>query len=247
MAYEKKLNEDQWGKIFNIEKYAKTLINSIEQKKYYTQTKEMLKIATPGSKTLEIGSGSGQTSLCLAQLGCDVTLLDFSKETLALAEYAADKLGLKIKTVCIDATKELPFEEKEFDFVFHSGLLEHFEPPERVALLKNWKRYGKKHISLIPNAASLCYRIGKERQELDGTWMWGRELPDYTQIREFMLAGFEVENEYTAGEVQSLDFLENGHPLKELLRDFWEQRHQQGLTENFNQGYLLITVGNNPK
>ncbi|MFD0673616.1 methyltransferase domain-containing protein [Cohnella sp. GCM10027633] len=246
MAYDNKLNEDQWGEIFNIEKYAKTLINSIEQKKYYTQTKEMLKIATPGSKTLEIGSGSGQTSLCLAQLGCEVTLLDYSKETLALAEYAADKLGLKIKTVCMDATKDLPFGEKEFDFVFHSGLLEHFEPSERVDMLTNWKRYGKKHVSMIPNAASLCYRIGKERQEHDGTWQWGRELPDYTQIREFMLSGFEIEKEYTAGEIQSLDFLERDHPLKALLRDFWEQRQQQGITENFNQGYLLITVGNNP-
>lgn len=246
MAYDKKLDESQWGNIFNIEKYSKTLIDSILQKKYYTQTKEMLRIATPGSRTLEIGSGSGQTSLCLAQIGCDVTLLDFSQEALDLAKFAAEKLGLKIKTVCADAYKELSFETKEFDFVFHAGLIEHFEPSERVGLLKNWKTFGRRHISMIPNAASLAYHIGKEHQELEGTWQWGRELPDYTQIREFMLAGFEVEHEYTAGEMQALDFLDKNDPLKAVLKNIWEKRQQQGLSDNFNQGYLLITIGNNP-
>ena len=241
--YENKLNSNQWGNIFNIEKYAETLIDSIENKKYYTQTIEMLKIAQLGGKTLEIGAGSGQTSLCLARAGCQVTLLDFSEQALDLAKYVAKHLGLSINTVCIDAAGELPFQESEFDVVFHAGLLEHFEPHERVALLKHWKPFGKKHVSMVPNAASLCYRLGKEIQESNETWQWGREIPAYTQIKEFMLSGFDVENEYTVGELQALDFLNKEHPLKILLRDLWNQRCQTGLTDNFNQGYLLITIG----
>jgi len=243
--YEDKLNADQWGDIFNIEKYAKALIDSIEGKRYYTQTIEMLKIAQPNCKTLEIGAGSGQTSLCLARAGCEVTLLDFSEQALDLARYAAKKLGLSIKTVCADATKELPFQEKEFDVVFHAGLLEHFEPHERVTLLKHWRPFGKKHISMVPNAASLSYRIGKEIQENNGTWQWGRELPAYTQIKEFILSGFDVDDEYTSGELQSLNFLDKDNPLKALLSDLWNRRSQAGLVDNFNQGYLLVTIGNN--
>lgn len=246
MAYEEKLDENQWGNLYNIENHAKQLISSISNNYYSTQTAEMIKIAKPGCKTLEIGSGRGETSLCLARKGCDVTLLDFSEEALKLSEYAANELGLSVKTVCADATKELPFQKNEFDIVFHAGLLEHFEPAERTDLLRLWKPYGKKHISMVPNAASLAYRIGKEIQENNGTWQWGRELPAYTQIKDFILAGFEVENEYTAGEFDAVNwFLDEKHPLKPLLRDLWTGRRQQGLTDIFNQGYLLITIGNN--
>lgn len=243
LSNKENLNAEQWGKLYNSERQLKCLLDAIIKGKQSCWTKEMLRIASPGSKTLEIGSGSGQTSLCLSQAGCDVTVLDYSDDAIELALCAANALGVNIRAICQDARRPLPFKEKEFDIIFHAGLLEHFNHNERVKLLKQWKPYCKLMVSMIPNAASLCYRIGKENQENNGTWPWGREDPDYTQIREFMLAGYNVLHEYTIGEEHAINFLELDSPFKELMAEYWKKRHGQGLIDNFHQGYLLVTVG----
>lgn len=249
MSYEKKLDANEWGNIWNIKQYSKTLIETIQKKQFSVQTREMLKIISHDKKikTMEIGAGSGQTSLCLALAGCDVTVLDFSEDVLELVRYGADYFGCDVNTVCHNAETNLPFQDGEFDIIFHAGLLEHYEKDERVNLLKLWKPNCKTMVSMIPNAASFCYAAGKERQERDGSWQWGRELPDYTQIREFMLAGYDIQREYTAGELTALDFLANDDPMKKLMRDFWADRKNENLTGNFHQGYLLITIGINPE
>ena len=237
------LSAKQWGSIYNRDNQLKNLLNSIYSKKLSDWTKEMLRIVVPGKKTLEIGSGSGQTSLCLAQAGCDVTILDFSEDALELASCAANILRVDLGVVCHDARLPLPFKEKEFDIIFHAGLLEHFDYTERVELLKQWKPYCKMMVSMIPNAASLCYRIGKENQETNGTWLWGKETPHYTQIREFISAGYNVSGEYTIGEQHALNFLEPENPLRILMSEFWQKRQNDGLLDNFHQGYLLVTIG----
>lgn len=245
MAYDNALKAEEWGAIYNIESQARALIKSIEQDALSHQTREMLRLVSKGEKTLEIGCGSGQSSLCLALAGCEVTLLDFSVEVLALASYAADYFKVPITTVLHDATTRLPFERHEFDYIFHAGLLEHFEKADRVDLLKAWRPFCKKMVSMIPNAASFCYALGKERQEEEGSWQWGRELPDYTQIREFMLAGYDVEHEFTVGEIQALDFLKKDDPLRQQISALWAERRNMAKADNFHQGYLLVTVGAN--
>lgn len=239
----KSLNAEQWGKIYNSERQLKCLLDAIINGKQSCWTEEMLRIASPAGKTLEIGSGSGQTSLCLSQAGCDVTILDYSDDAIELALRAANALGVNIRAVCQDARQPLPFREKEFDIIFHAGLLEHFNHNERVELLKQWKPYCKLMVSMIPNAASLCYRIGKENQENNGTWPWGREDPDYTQIREFMLAGYNVLREYTIGEEHALNFLDPDNPIRNLMSEFCMSRHNHRIADNFHQGYLLVTIG----
>lgn len=242
-SYHKSLNAEQWGDLYNSEKQLKSLLAAINNKTQSVWTQEILRIASQGNKTLEIGSGSGQTSLCLAQAGCNATVLDFSKSALDLTSRAANALGIHIRAVCHDARLPLPFKQKEFDIIFHAGLLEHFERSERVELLKQWKPYCKMMVSMIPNAGSLCYRIGKENQETNGTWPWGKEEPDYTQIREFTCAGYNVLREYTIGEQHALNFLEPDNPLRTLMSEYWRSRQEDGLTDNFQQGYLLVTIG----
>ena len=122
---DKKLTSEQWGNLYNVNQ-VKNVVSDIENKIYSVQTEELLRIIPVGASTLEIGSGSGATSLCLAKKGCRATALDFSKKCLDLTQAVAKELNIDIKTICIDATKDLPFQEKQFDYIFHAGLLEHF-------------------------------------------------------------------------------------------------------------------------
>ena len=239
--YNSRLTKEEWAKLYN-EKQINDLVNSINNKKYSVQTKNLLEIIPKGSSTLEIGSGTGQSSLALTQQNCNCTILDFAEECLNLSLMAAEKLNLKIKTICIDATKDLPFKEKQFDYIFHSGLLEHFNKPERIAMLKHWKKYCKYMISLVPNASCLAYRIGKKIMEENGTWGYGIENPLYTQIDDFQQAGYKVEKEYTIGIKHALNFLDNKHPLRISLENAIKNKEIQ---EDFMQGYLLVTIGKN--
>lgn len=236
----KRLTKQEWGNLYNKE-MLESLVNNINKKIYFVQTKEILDIIPNGSKTLEIGSGTGQTSLCLALKGCDATILDYEEKCLELSKIAAKSLGTKINTICIDATKDLPFEEREFDVIFHSGLLEHFTKEERIELLRNWKRYCKKMVSLVPNAASIAYRVGKERMEINGTWIYGIENPLYTQVDDFIKAGYVVQAEYTIGRKHALNFLDEKDELRRVLKKYIINNE---IKNDYHQGYLLVTIGN---
>ncbi|MDR1687571.1 MAG: class I SAM-dependent methyltransferase [Clostridiales bacterium] len=241
---DKPLEANNWGDLYN-ENQLNALKESISAGMHSSWTKEMLSIAKlkPGSKILEIGAGSGQTSLALAKAGHSVTALDYSENPIKLAQKAAKLLNIELRTVVFDARLPLPFKEKEFDIIFHAGLLEHFEIPERIEMLKAWKPYCNLMVSMVPNAASLCYRIGKERREKNGTWIFGKEEPSYTQIGEFLHAGYSVKQEYTIGEWDALEFLEYGDSLRENMAAIWNTRNNEGRTDNFWQGYLLVTLG----
>lgn len=242
------LDATEWGKLYNFESVAQPLINALTNNEYSCWTNELLRLIPNGSRTLEVGSGTGESSIALAQKGCDVTLLDFGIEQLTIAEYVARHFAISIATVQHDAINPLPFDRQvpPFDYIFHAGLLEHFEPDKRIDLLKLWKPHCETMISMIPNSASLAYALGKEYQEHNGTWPYGRELPAHTQVREFMLSGYEVTDEYTIGASAALFFLSNNDPIKHALRKLWESRHASGMDNNFHQGYLLVTIGRNP-
>lgn len=81
----------------------------------------------PGSRVLEIGSGTGRDTAALAALGHRAVALDATFEALALTARAAPALvGRGI--VGGDAF-HLPFPDAAFDAVFHQGVLEHFGNP----------------------------------------------------------------------------------------------------------------------
>jgi len=236
------LTNDEWGKLYNI-KMLQELLQKIRENKASAWTNEMLALTHEGETVLEIGSGSGETSLVLALNNRVATALDFSKECLDLTDLASKELNVDLKLVLADAMEELPFKDNEFDVIFHAGLLEHFEKDERIRLLKNWGRCCKRMISFIPNAASLAYRVGKANMERKGTWSWGKELPQYSLIPEFYAAGFHVTDEYTIDEKTALNFLPRFHYLKIALKK-WQK--ENACKDNCGQGYLLVTIGDKP-
>lgn len=240
-----KLLSSQWAGLYSSNK-AKSLYENIRRGKFSSQTEEMLKIVKESKykSVCEIGCGSGQTVIALAIQGVKVVALDYQKESLELvktiAEIAGSEVVKNIEVVCCDAQNELPFQENQFDAIYHAGLLEHYTNEERVNMLALWKNYCKEMISMVPNGASVAYRYGKEKMIKNGTWSYGIENIIYTQVLEFINAGLTVDAEYTIGLMNSLNFLENKNFLKKAMKRLWEEKF---LEDDCHQGYLLVTRG----
>ena len=237
--YKQALNQEGWSEHYNMDSL-NSVVNSVESNSVSVWSEELTKICSGGA-TLEIGCGTGISSLWLAKNGRKVTALDYTESSVQLVKAAAEKLSLNnVDVILCDATKELPFKEKEFDYIFQAGLLEHFETDEQIRLLRNWARYGKYMISMIPNASSIPYRVGKQLMENEGTWEYGLEIPKHSFKEEFSRAGITVEKEYTIGSEWAQRFL----PKRHYIRRFFAKLEKDGYNlDDLMQGYLLVTIG----
>lgn len=238
-VYEKNLTSEEWGSIYNAT-HISQIVKDLENNRLSFQSIEMKKLTKENDRVLEIGCGSGATSVYLAMNGRKCTALDFSKEALACCVGVAERCAVSVETALADATKDLPFEENFFDVVFQAGLLEHFDKDTRIHLLKIWGKAGKKMVSIIPNAASIAYRTGKALLEQSGKWEYGMELPQYSLRNEFYEAGFDVEEEYTIGASHALQFLPPKHYLRKALERWLKENPCE---DDCGQGYLLVTIG----
>lgn len=237
--YSKPLDKEEWSKHYNVSNLSE-IINNVQTGNVQIWAKELCTLIEMKESALEIGCGTGISSLWLAKHGRNVTALDYTASSVELVNTAASKLNIDLNTVCADATKELPFKDNQFDWIFQCGLLEHFSSNEQIKLLKKWKRYSKRMISMIPNSASISYRIGKELLEKSGKWEYGLETPRHTLIKEFSLAGIEVEREYTIGTEWALSFLPARHYLSKSIRKLCKEGAD---LDDMMQGYLLVTIG----
>lgn len=238
-----RLSEKQWGELYN-EEMLNEIIKRIKDNHLSLQSRELIKLTQTKDKVLEIGCGSGESSVILAKNDRIVSAIDYSADSISLVNKLAEKMECNVETYCIDAIKELPFEDREFDVVFQAGLLEHFNQEQRIQLLNRWKRVCKKMVSLIPNEHSVAYRTGKAIAEKNRTWKWGLELPQYSLVQEFQEAGLSEVEEYTIGEKEALDFLPENHYLRVALEKWLKEGYG---VNDCGQGYLLVTIGKNTK
>ena len=72
-----------------------------------------------GKKVLGLASGGGQQMPIFAALGADCTVLDYSSKQIASERMVAEREGYQIPIIQGDMTRPLPFEDEEFDLVFH--------------------------------------------------------------------------------------------------------------------------------
>ena len=72
-----------------------------------------------GKKVLGLASGGGQQMPIFAALGARCTVLDYSEEQLNSERLVARREGYDMEIVRGDMTKRLPFEDEEFDLIFH--------------------------------------------------------------------------------------------------------------------------------
>ncbi|HYC77583.1 MAG TPA: methyltransferase domain-containing protein, partial [Planctomycetota bacterium] len=205
----------------------------------------VLDVAERGDRVLELGSGTGELSAHLAREGRKPTLFDFSAASLELSRAVFREARLDGAFVEGDVTRRLPFPDGAFDVVWSSGLLEHFEPADLGAVVRESARVSRRTVlCLAPNAASLPYRLGKSLQERAGVWAWGREAPFATLRPAFEAAGLVDVEEITVAPEHALEFLRgtSAEPFRKTLQD-WYRSLDRAELESMGQGYLLVTVG----
>ena len=72
-----------------------------------------------GKRVLGLASGGGQQMPIFAALGADCTVLDYSEKQLESERMVSQREGYDIRIVRADMSKPLPFEDGEFDLIFH--------------------------------------------------------------------------------------------------------------------------------
>lgn len=193
---------------------------------------------------LELGSGTGRLSGVLAREGRRVTLLDWNHESMIHAQTMFRIAGYPGQFLVADVSSAFPFKDGSFDCVWNSGLLEHFSIEQLEHILRESSRVSSsKVISLVPNAWSVPYRVGKWYQERRKLWRWGYERPMFSLRNSFQRVGLTNIVEYSVDSDHALDFLvmSGGRHLARLLRRWhlWRER----ATAKLRQGYLLVTIG----
>lgn len=198
-----------------------------------------------GWKALELGSGTGELSATLAREGRQVALLDWSADLLGFAQGVFRTCGQEGGFVRADVLDGLPFADNSFDCVWSSGVLEHFTQPEICRILSESARVSRHLVlSLVPNAWSLPYRVGKWHQQRTGQWRWGREVPERSLVSAFRKAGLNQIQEETVAPEHASNFLTMYGTRR--IRTVWAflcRRTPRLMTKMLRQGYLLMTVG----
>jgi cyclopropane fatty-acyl-phospholipid synthase-like methyltransferase len=232
----------QWNGVLVTPSLEQAVIDAVRLNRLLPWARQVLLATRHGQKVLEVGSGTGQISLQLAQAGRDVTCLDISQESLTFQQTCARKLGLEIACLRADATEAFGCTDEEFDCVWSSGLLEHFDVHVRRKILAECARtcHGRV-LALVPNAASLAYRLGKAHSEATGDWPYGLEQPLLSLRDDFEAVGLHVTREYSVGARHALEFLPRGRLRNELTIALAE--HTESEMTQWNQGYILITEG----
>ncbi len=84
-----------------------------------------------GMKVLDVGCGTGNFSIKLAKMGCEVIGIDISEEMLKVAEEKAKKEGLNIKFYNMDVYN-MEYEADYFDGIVSVTAFEFLEEPEKA-------------------------------------------------------------------------------------------------------------------
>jgi len=217
-----------------------SLANKIRRGQFPAWCKPLLQHTSASDSTLELGSGTGQLSAILGVYGRAPHLLDYSGESIKFAKRLFRKLGVEGHFYCTDVLKGIPMQDGSVDWVWSSGVLEHLSSVEIATVLEESVRVCSKGVmSLVPNANSIFYRLGKFQMERNGTWPYGRENPVFTMKNYFEAAELRNIKEYSVGAYHSLEFWRSN---TREIKCFYDSLSIMELG-NLNQGYLLFTYG----
>jgi len=107
----------------------------------------------PSASVLEVGTGSGFLTACLARLAEKVTSIDIHEDFLKTAAANLEDSGIfNVELLTMDATQELP--DEKFDAIAVTGSIQNFDPRFVMAL----KPDGKLFI-VVGNAPAMDVRV----------------------------------------------------------------------------------------
>lgn len=133
-----------------------------------------------GLRTIELGSGRGDLSVLLAQMGAEVTLLDASDRALDQARRRFERLELNASFVRGDMMERAGGVADRFDLSLSSGVIEHFRGSDRTRVIQchhDVLSAGGMTAISVPHAWCLPYRLWKFYLERRGWWPYGMEIP----------------------------------------------------------------------
>lgn len=163
-------------------------------------------------KTIEIGCERGITSMLLNK-SLERNFLDFNCEILNKVKQACAKLDIQGNFICEDMFN-LSSPDESFDFIFNSGVIEHFNKKERTKLLIEYSRTLHKNGTLLiafPNHYSFPYRSAyliKKKLLMGFQWPW----PSEYKIR-------DLREEINAA---NLELIERKVLAKEMIFGYWK-------------------------
>lgn len=90
-----------------------------------------------GARVLEIGCGTGSSTIAMAEQGAVVTAIDVDAEGIAQAQAQCAALKLEVEFAVVNATEIAQrFAGRQFDFIIYYATLEHMTHEERLATLR---------------------------------------------------------------------------------------------------------------
>ena len=148
-----------------------------------------------GEKILEIGFGTGNSLVSLAQLAGPtgkVYGVDLSTGMFRVAQGKLKKNGSRVELQCADAA-HLPYSDNFFDAVFMSFVLELFDTPELPLVLHECKR------TLQSNGRIGVVALSKQKKLTVSLYEWFHmQFPAYVDCRPIHVretienAGFQI-------------------------------------------------------
>lgn len=102
---------------------------------------EALPVAIAGLKVLEVGCNVGASSVVFSQMGADVTAYDISADFVQLARLNALRYGRDdIRFEWIADSRQLPFQEGQFDLVSCNSAMEYVAADQQKAVMAEISR-----------------------------------------------------------------------------------------------------------
>ena len=144
-------------------------------------------------RTIDLGCGAGNYTICLAAMGFDIIGVDSSKTAIALARNQAMQRGAMCRFIVADLLGDVNEVKGTFEFGFDWELLHHIYPEDRETFIRNVHRL------LRPGATyfSACFAesdpqfggTGKYRETAIGTTLY---FSSEDEIRDLVAPYFTI-------------------------------------------------------
>jgi SAM-dependent methyltransferase len=189
---------------------------------FHRIVKELAPRLRPGNpvRLWSAGSGIDYVSLKLKAIygdSIEITIFDVSEDCISANRRAFAENDLQADFVVGDLFKASYF--GEFDMVFNTGLLEHFQRKEQEVLLRilsDSLRPGGEYLTYVPYAGGRLYIHCMERMRANGVWKFGPETPIAT-FGDLQSGDLILVEEFPLDALQQLGLLRPAYPLLGLV------------------------------